>query len=195
MNTINGTVRERIVAAARAEFAEHGMAGARIGRIAARAATSKERIYAYFRTKQELLEEISATRYAHLTAIAAIDANDLPGFVGRLFDHYIANPDELRLNRWAGLEDVNATLPPDSPRIAMIDAGAREIARGQALGLVDPGWRPLDLFSMLVSLAMAWPSAPPEVRQSSDAWHGDAGDITIHRAAAVEAARRLTTPR
>ncbi len=43
--------RARIVAAARAEFAERGYAGARIKQIAERAEINKELIYHYFRSK------------------------------------------------------------------------------------------------------------------------------------------------
>jgi len=46
--------RMRIFEAARIEFAEHGLAGARVDRIAAAAQASKERLYAYFGDKRSL---------------------------------------------------------------------------------------------------------------------------------------------
>ncbi|MET7403936.1 helix-turn-helix domain-containing protein, partial [Dactylosporangium sp. NPDC005572] len=45
---------DRIIAAAVTEFAQHGIAGARVERIARAARTSKERVYAYFRSKEAL---------------------------------------------------------------------------------------------------------------------------------------------
>ncbi|WP_373310185.1 helix-turn-helix domain-containing protein, partial [Streptomyces purpurascens] len=43
-----------MLAAAMEEFAGHGIAGARVDRIAKLAKTSKERVYAYFRSKDAL---------------------------------------------------------------------------------------------------------------------------------------------
>jgi hypothetical protein len=53
-------VRDRIVAAATAEFSRYGIAGARIDRIAKAARTSKERVYAYFSSKEDLYRLVSA---------------------------------------------------------------------------------------------------------------------------------------
>ena len=51
--------RRRIFEAAFEEFARHGIAGARIDRIAAAACANKQLIYAYFGSKQALFDEFA----------------------------------------------------------------------------------------------------------------------------------------
>src|SRR3954452_5783712 len=53
-------LREEILGAARAEFAQYGLAGARIGRTARTAQASKERFYAHFGDKETLFREVLA---------------------------------------------------------------------------------------------------------------------------------------
>jgi TetR/AcrR family transcriptional regulator len=55
--------RERIIMAAMEEFAEHGLAGARVDRIARRAAINKAMIYYHFSTKEDLYKETIAEVY------------------------------------------------------------------------------------------------------------------------------------
>jgi len=50
--------RRAILASARAEFAAHGLAGARIDRIAARSGCNKERLYASFGDKEQLYQRV-----------------------------------------------------------------------------------------------------------------------------------------
>jgi hypothetical protein len=52
--------RDRIVEVATREFAEHGIAGARVERIVAAARTNKAQLYAYFGSKEGLFDAIFA---------------------------------------------------------------------------------------------------------------------------------------
>src|SRR5213078_891895 len=69
---------DRILAAAAAEFAERGFAGARVDRIARRARVNKAMLYYHFKSKSHLyrtLLRLMFTRAAErLQAIAASDA-------------------------------------------------------------------------------------------------------------------------
>jgi AcrR family transcriptional regulator len=56
--------RQRILAAATAEFAEKGLAGARIDEIADRADVNKRMIYAYYGNKEELWLKVLENAYA-----------------------------------------------------------------------------------------------------------------------------------
>jgi len=58
MRAAGHATRERIMAAAKAEFSALGFAGARLNRIAAEANASKERLYSYFPSKQKLFEAV-----------------------------------------------------------------------------------------------------------------------------------------
>ncbi|MFE1318246.1 TetR family transcriptional regulator [Kitasatospora phosalacinea] len=150
------STRDRIVAAATAEFARHGIAGARIERIAKAARTSKERLYAYFRSKEELYATVAA---AELTAVAEatrLDPTDLPAYAGRLHDYFSAHPDRLRLMSWGRLE-----LPPDpdaadDPVRATVRHKTEQLRLAQRAGRLDPSWDPLDVLVLLNQLATAW---------------------------------------
>jgi AcrR family transcriptional regulator len=55
--------REKILAAARAEFAEHGLEGARVDRIAARAGANKAMIYYHYHSKENLYNEVISSHF------------------------------------------------------------------------------------------------------------------------------------
>ena len=55
-----------ILNAARNEFAEHGMGGARVDRIAERAGLNKRLIYYYFDDKEKLFQTVLEQAYLHI---------------------------------------------------------------------------------------------------------------------------------
>lgn len=98
-----GTRRE-ILDAARAEFAQNGLAGARVDAIAARTRTVKRMIYYYFGSKEGLYLAVLESAYAEIRR--AEQALDLLGhapqdairrLVSFTFDFQEANPDFIRL--------------------------------------------------------------------------------------------------
>src|SRR6202034_915563 len=76
--------RRRLLEAARAEFAEHGFAGARIQRIGAAADSNPAQIYRYFGDKARLFDTVVAQAVAEMEAEVPFDPLDLPGYAGRL---------------------------------------------------------------------------------------------------------------
>src|SRR5215213_1186951 len=89
--------RERVLAAAFIEFAVHGIAGARIDRIAKAAKTSKERVYVYFRSKDEIYAAVIAEQIRVFLDAVTLDPHDIPRYVGELFDFNAAHPELMRL--------------------------------------------------------------------------------------------------
>lgn len=178
------STRDRIIEAATAEFARHGIAGARIDRIAKSARTSKERVYAYFRSKQELYGFVAARELDAVAEATQLDAADLPGYAGRVHDYFVANPDNRRLMRWGELEFVGTD---DAAR----DTARRKTAklrRAQQEGLLDPSWNPLDVLVFVSQLASAWADQP-----GLPSTEGSARDqfLADRRAAIVTAVERL----
>lgn len=104
---------QRILEAAAAEFAERGLAGARVDRIAERAAANKQRIYAYFGSKEELFDRVVEGQIGALLGAVPFDADDLPGYAARLFTFNRAHPEMVRLLEWHNLERPGrlSTLP------------------------------------------------------------------------------------
>src|SRR5215207_4252019 len=121
-----------LLEAATVEFGEHGLAGARIDRIAATAGVNKERIYQYFGKKEDLFAAVLGARLR-----ASMDDVPMRGtgpeaagdYAGRLFDHHLADGVIPRLVFWEGLERGAATAA-DAARVSYHE---EKVARFQAL--------------------------------------------------------------
>ena len=185
----NPTPRERVLAAAFAEFAAHGLAGSRIERIARAAKTSKERVYAYFRSKDELYAAVAADQMESIVNSATLDVRDLPRYVGDLFDYYVTHPDHLRLQAWARLEGGGDTTPETK---ALIARKLKSIADAQAAGLLPDDIPALDIMMMLAQLASAW-ATTTELHTQADPT--DPAVIAERRTAVVTIAMHLFPPR
>ncbi|MBN6035981.1 TetR family transcriptional regulator [Amycolatopsis sp. 195334CR] len=146
--------RQRILDAATREFAEHGIAGARVERIVAAARTNKAQLYGYFGSKDGLFDAIFFGSLERITNVVRIDATDLADWAVRLYDEYLRRPDLIRLATWARLERRPAGhLVADADRLDGVKLGA--IADAQAAGLVRDG-DPFDLMAMVIAMSMAW---------------------------------------
>jgi AcrR family transcriptional regulator len=108
--------RERILAAATAEFAEHGVAGARVDRIAAAAAANKRAIYDYFGDKDALFGAVLQEELTRCAEDVRISDGDVAGYAERLFDYHAANPTTLRLLMWEALEYGDRPVPAEAAR-------------------------------------------------------------------------------
>ncbi|MCG7207366.1 TetR family transcriptional regulator [Streptomyces arenae] len=154
------STRDRIVAAATAEFARHGIAGARIERIAKAAKTSKERVYAYFRGKEELYRFVSGRELAAIAEATRMDPADLPGYAGRIHDYFTAHPERHRLMAWGQLElDPDGTTDDDPIRQTMAHK-TEQLRAAQEAGHLDPAWDPLDVLVLVNQIATSWANQP-----------------------------------
>ncbi|WP_043633345.1 TetR family transcriptional regulator [Nonomuraea candida] len=157
--------RDRIVAAARDEFARHGIAGARVDRIAKAARTSKERVYAYFRTKEALYRHVAAAELAEAAGAIHLDPADLPSYAAQLFDYFTAHPGRHRFIAWGRLElaatgaaDASGGAAGDgpSPYRNAIAAKLDRLRRAQRDGLLDATWDPVDIMALVSQIAQTW---------------------------------------
>ena len=189
MRSDGEATRDRILVAAQAEFAQFGLAGARVDRIAVAARASKERLYAYFGDKAALFTAVLETNLREVMAAMPLDAADLPGFVGGVFDHVADFPEHLRMMDWARLEGSTGVLPA-TPEWRT-GAEARAIAELQQQGVIDPVWDPEDLVTMLFSIATSWVHAPGVFTEPAES---TAASRQRRRAAAVAAARKIIAP-
>ncbi|QTE27961.1 TetR family transcriptional regulator [Pengzhenrongella sicca] len=188
MTTPGAQTKARILAAGRAEFASFGFAGARIDRIADAASVNKERIYAHVGDKQVLFAAVVAANSAELYRTIALDAADLPGSAGRIFDHLTAQPENLRILDWArleGLDEIAATFDLRHPdRAALLDS----IAQSQRAGLVRADVSPNDVLVSIFAIATAWMHAPRHLVEAQVSPEG------ARRALVVESVRRIVAP-
>lgn len=181
-------LRGEILAAARAEFAQYGLAGARIDRIARAANASKERLYAHFGDKEALFRDVVATDGREFFRAVELRPDAVPEFVGGIFDLAQSRPEHDRMITWARLEG----FPLDVPEFDEEHPPERAIAaleQAQADGRVDPEWDPQQLLVLLFAIALAWAHWPDPAAASTDK-----AVIASRRAAAVEAAARIVKP-
>jgi AcrR family transcriptional regulator len=145
----------RILDAAAEEFAERGIAGARIDRIVTAAQTNKAQLYGYFGSKDGLFDAVVADRAGRVLDTVAFDAEDLPGVAVALYDENLRHPELVRLMSWLRLERRPAGRLSDGADDAWkIEA----IARAQAAGRVRQG-DPFDLLVLVIAMAFAWSPA------------------------------------
>lgn len=104
--------RRRILDAGSAEFAEHGIAGAWVDRIAALAGCNKSLLYTYFGNKDRLFETVFDSIVAKMVTAIPIDPTDLAGYAGRLIDRHCTHPEVVRLALPAHLPDPDLAPGP-----------------------------------------------------------------------------------
>ncbi|MFI2739559.1 TetR family transcriptional regulator [Streptomyces sp. NPDC018711] len=145
----SNATKERVLAAAAAEFAQHGVAGARVDRIAAQARANKRAIYDYFGDKNKLFAAVLERLMADLAQAVPPGNEDLPEYAERLFDYHRTHPEALRLLMWEALELGDQPVPGEEARTQHYDdkiratqsADSDDAARNRlflTLGLV--GW-------------------------------------------------------
>ncbi|WP_425838591.1 TetR family transcriptional regulator [Streptomyces fractus] len=182
------STRDRIVSAAKAEFSQHGIAGARIDRIAKAARTSKERVYAYFSSKVALYRFVSAQELAAVAEATRLDPTDLPGYAGRLHDYFTEHPDRFRLMSWGQLElDAGDSLPRDAFR-ETVSRKVGQLREAQVAGRLDAGWDPVDILVLVHQISTGWVAQPDLLPPPGE---GRAPFLAARRAAIVAAVERL----
>ncbi|MEU6061365.1 TetR family transcriptional regulator [Streptomyces sp. NPDC047097] len=182
--------KKRLLTAAYHEFAQFGLAGARVDRIAEAAQANKRLIYVHFGNKDDLFDLVVANSLEDLAQAVPFTADDLPGYAGSLFDYLLAHPQVLRLTGWSQLERPDA--PPAQVEAYRPKIGA--ISSAQQQDLVTTAVTPADVLALLLGLTTAWANASPALRSLADQPPWDPERLRIHRAAMTAAVRALTTP-
>jgi AcrR family transcriptional regulator len=152
-----------IMEVARAEFAEKGLAGARIDEIANATHTSKRMIYYYFGSKEGLYLAVLEAAYREMREHEAeLDLDNMPPLdalkrlVQYTFDHHRNNEDYIRLvmseniHRGQYMAQSGLIQELNSPAIGAI---ASVYARGVATGIFRAGLDPVDIHASISALA------------------------------------------
>ncbi len=178
---------DRIIAAATAEFSRYGIAGARIERIAKAARTSKERIYAYYRSKEALYSFVVVQELAAIAEATRLDPVDLPGYAGRIHDYFTSHPDRYRLVMWGELELERGQGRPEDPLQKSLRTKIEQLRKAQAAGQLDPEWDAMDILAFVNRIAMSWSAQLESLPEDADR---DAF-LAARRVAIVAAVQRL----
>ncbi|NUS72098.1 MAG: TetR family transcriptional regulator [Corynebacteriales bacterium] len=158
--------REAILKAAREEFGQHGLAGARVDRIANKACVNKERIYAHFGNKQKLFDITLTHALEQVRDIVDDSANTDPAaFVARVFEFNRHNPHLTRMLMWEALQ---------SPTDGINDEAARRAYYAERVKTLTAGTAQPDSAKLLLTLIGlgAWPHAFPALTSLIIGEHG-----------------------
>ena len=196
--------RRDIIDAAMKEFAEKGLAGARVDDIAARTRTTKPMIYYHFGSKEKLYAAVMEEAYGgvrskeqglHLDDLPPLSA--LQRLVEVTFDHHAAHPEHVRLVCVENME--RARHITGRPSMVQRNAIAIEtvrnlLERGERDGVFRSGINPRHLHLLITSFCFirvsnryTW-NAVFEM----DLWDKD--DIPLQRQMIVEAVLRYVEP-
>jgi AcrR family transcriptional regulator len=175
--------RQQLLAAAFAEFAEHGVAGARMERIAKLAGCSAGLAYTYFSSKEELFDAVYNSVIMTSLDQTPITPEDLPGYAGRLFDARSANPEVMRLATWYQLERAGTATTTDDAHTKKADA----IRVAQDAGLVTTRFNAEQILAIVLSLASMWSTYSTGANPSPDVRE-------YQRKTVVDAVRRILEP-
>ena len=176
----------RILDAAAVEFAERGIAGARVDRITAAAQTNKAQVYGYFGSKDGLFDAVLADLTDGLQGVVEFDADDLPGSAVQLYDESLRRPELIRLMAWLRLERR------PTGRLSGSDHGPKleAIARAQAAGRIRAG-DPSDLMTLVIEMALAWSATSALYAATLD---DPAADHERRRALLHSSVQRVVSP-
>ncbi len=155
--------RLALLTAARDEFSEHGLGGARVERIAERAGVDKRLIYHYFQSKDSLFLAVLEDAYRSIRAAEQeLHLTDLPPTeaVRRLteftWNYYLEHPEFLtllnseNLHRGRHLEQSNRALEMNSPLVQTL---GDILERGRIAGLFRGGIDPVQLYISIAGLS------------------------------------------
>ncbi len=172
--------RRQLLEAGLVEFAAHGIAGARVDRIAKRAGCSAGLVYTYFTSKDELFEAVFDATVEQTRNDAPITVQDLPEYAGRLFDARRASPEAARLLDWYALERPDTTRPA---ALTSAQAKIEAIRAAQRTGKVTTRFTAEQILHLITQLATRGAEDPHTTL-----------DPAAHREMIVEAVRLLTSP-
>lgn len=152
-----------ILAAARDEFAEFGLGGARVDRIAERAGLNKRLIYYYFEDKEKLFQAVLEQTYRdireqemqlHLLDMEPVAA--VRRLIEFTWDYYLAHPEFLtllnsaNLHRARHLAESRRAKELNSP---LIETLAGVLERGRRDGTFRGGVDPVQLYVSIAGLS------------------------------------------
>jgi TetR/AcrR family transcriptional regulator len=163
--------RNKLLTAARHEFARSGLAGARVDEIAARAGVNKQLVYHYFGDKDALYlavlewvyEEIRAhERKLNLEGLAPERA--IKKLIESSFDHLALHPDFIVLlndeNR-NGASHVRASLKLEDMHSPLVSMVSKILKQGVQAGTFRKGINPVHLYISIAGLSYFFFSNTP----------------------------------
>jgi AcrR family transcriptional regulator len=187
--------RARILRAARAAFAESGLAGARVDAIARASGCNKQLIYHYFGDKQGLYAAVVHDVLCARPPVALTDAENLGDLLARVAEDEIpARREWLRMMAWEGLADEGEPVVAEELRRANLEAVVAHVTGAQEAGVIVR--RPPARFLLLAVMSVAMlPYLLPQLARLLTGLHPDSDAFRREHAALLREVGRWLTPR
>jgi AcrR family transcriptional regulator len=122
--------RERILKAALAKFAAHGLAGTRCEDIARRARVNKRMLFYCFGSKQELYREILRRKFSQRATLYESVPSDLGSAILHWYEAFSSDLEWVRLLEWEALGNGRGELVGEQADVGQL--GARTERRPSA---------------------------------------------------------------
>jgi len=163
--------RQKLLAAARREFADSGLAGARVDEIAARAGVNKQLVYHYFGDKDALYLAVLEWVYEEIRAqernlkLAGLPPREaIRKLVESSFDHLAAHPDFILLlndeNR-GGARHVRTSRRLEAMHSPLVSLVSKILGEGVREGVFRRGINPVHLYISIAGLSYFFFSNTP----------------------------------
>jgi TetR/AcrR family transcriptional regulator len=154
--------REKILAAALAEFSARGFAGARVDAIARHARVNKRMLYYCFGAKHELYREILRRKIAERVEWLAATPDDFAGMLAHMYLAGSSDIDFVRLMEWEAIDRGGRKCIAEAERRALFEKAVVRLRGLQRKGLVPRGVNLTQLFISMLSLAL-FPLVMPQI--------------------------------
>src|SRR5437588_3624227 len=163
--------RRKLLIAARREFAQSGLAGARVDEIAARAGVNKQLVYHYFGDKDALYLAVLEWVYEEIRAQERkLNLEGLPPgqairrLIEASFDHLAAHPDFIVLlndeNR-GGARHVRGSRKLEAMHSPLVSLVSTILGEGIKAGIFRKGINPVHLYISIAGLSYFYFSNTP----------------------------------
>ncbi|UZF93716.1 TetR/AcrR family transcriptional regulator [Bosea sp. NBC_00550] len=193
-------VRRSILEAARVEFVENGLSGARVDEIAAKTATSKRMIYYYFGDKEGLYRAVLEEMYERIRRFErSLDLANLGPeeaialLTGFTFDYHAENPDFVRMVMIENIHHARHLATSDrisTLNLSAIDMIREAYKRGVSDGTFRAGIEAIDIHLTISALAFYNVSNRASIQQVFGHDMGAPEALARRRAAAIDTVLR-----
>ncbi|HVN90070.1 MAG TPA: TetR family transcriptional regulator [Candidatus Binataceae bacterium] len=154
--------RERLLEAALAEFAAHGLAGARCATIARRARVNQRMIFYCFGSKENLYREILRRKFTARADFFESAPEDLAGAILHWYEAGASDLDWVRLLEWEALSTNSSKLVGENERREYLKRAFGRLRRAQTAGTLPPELDIAQLHLSIISLTL-FPLAFPQM--------------------------------
>ena len=183
----------RILDAAIEEFVAHGLAGARVDRIAERAGANKQLLYRYFGNKEGLFDAAIRAMASRFDEIRRQLPDTLEERLPYYFERATDDQQWVRLLQWEALQMGDGPVVNEEARRAHMERAVDAVRADQAAGILPADLDAGQLFLSFQALA-AHPSAFPQMTRFITGMEPSDPAFRAQRAEFLRALGRYLTP-